>query len=170
MTRAAERSKAVGRRRHLARLAAVQALYQIEMSDQRPEAVVLEFLKHRCHEEIEGVSLKGLDQGLFNELVLGTRRETAALDVLLTGALSPDWPVERLARLLRIILRLGAYELRFRPGVPVAAVITECVDLAHAYFDGREPGMVNGVLDRLARELRQRGDAAGPGNRAARRG
>ncbi len=170
MASAAERSQAVGRRRHLARLAAVQALYQIEMAGQRPEAVVLEFLQHRRNEEIEGISLADLDQGLFNELVLGTWREAETLDALLMEALSSDWPVERLARLLRIILRLGVYELRFRPGVPVAAVITECVDLAHAYFDGKEPGMVNGVLDRLARELRSGGSGHGPEDRPATRG
>lgn len=170
MASAAERSRAVGRRRHLARLAAVQALYQIEMAGQRPEAVVLEFLQHRRSEEIEGVSLEDLDQGLFNELVLGTWRETETLDGLLAEALSADWPVERLARLLRIILRLGVYELRFRPNVPVAAVITECVDLAHAYFDGKEPGMVNGVLDRLARELRSGGADHGPEDRPATQG
>ena len=160
-SKASERSKAISRRRHLARLAAVQALYQVEMTGQRPEAVVLEFLTHRRREEIEGISLEDLDQSLFNELVVTISKDPAGLDALLSGALSADWPVERLERLLRIIFRLGVYELRFRPKVPVGVIINECVDLAHAYYEGKEPGMVNGVLDRLARELRDGGPAAG---------
>ncbi len=138
----------------MARLAAVQALYQVEITGQRPAAVVLEFHKHRRDEELDGVSFRDLDEDLFNELVVAVSQEPEALDALLSEVLAAEWPVERLERLLRIILRLGAYELRSRPKVPVGVVINECLDLAHAFYDGKEPGMVNGVLDRLARMLR----------------
>ncbi len=154
----------------MARLAAVQALYQIEITGQRPAAVVLEFHKHRRGEEIEGVSFKDLDEDLFNELVVAVSQEPEALDALLSQALAAEWPVERLERLLRIILRLGAYELRSRPKVPVGVVINECLDLAHAFYEGKEPGMVNGVLDRLAKTLRAPEPPAGRAAQGAGRG
>lgn len=161
---------AFSRRRHMARLAAVQALYQAEITGQRPAAVVLEFHKHRRGEVIDGVSFQDLDEDLFNELVVAVSQEPEALDALLSQVLSADWPVGRLERLLRIILRLGAYELRSRPKVPVGVVINECLDLAHAFYDGKEPGMVNGVLDRLAKTLRSPEAAAGGEARRAGRG
>ncbi len=154
----------------MARLAAVQALYQVEITGQRPAAVVLEFHKHRRGEEIDGVSFKDLDEDLFNELVVAVSQEPETLDALLSQTLAAEWPVERLERLLRIILRLGAYELRSRPKVPVGVVINECLDLAHAFYDGKEPGMVNGVLDRLAKALRGPEVAAGSPGRQAGRG
>ena len=154
----------------MARLAAVQALYQAEITGQRPAAVVLEFHKHRRGEVIDGVSFQDLDEDLFNELVVAVSQEAEALDALLSQALSADWPVGRLERLLRIILRLGAYELRSRPKVPVGVVINECLDLAHAFYDGKEPGMVNGVLDRLAKTLRRPEAATGGEARRAGRG
>lgn len=154
----------------MARLAAVQALYQVEITGQRPAAVVLEFHEHRRGEEIDGISFKDLDEDLFNELVVAVSQEPEALDALLSQALAVEWPVERLDRLLRIILRLGAYELRSRPKVPVGVVINECLDLAHAFYDGKEPGMVNGVLDHLAKALRGPEVAAGGAGRRAGRG
>ncbi len=151
----------------MARLAAVQALYQVEITGQRPAAVVLEFHKHRRGEEIDGVSFRDLDEDLFNELVVAVSREPEALDALLSKTLATEWPVERLEHLLRIILRLGAYELRSRPKVPVGVVINECLDLAHAFYDGKEPGMVNAVLDRLAKVVRGPEVAADGGGRRA---
>jgi N utilization substance protein B len=79
--------------------------------------------------------------------------ERDALDDMLSAVLDEDWPVERLETLLRIVMRAGVYELSRRPEVPARVVITEYVDLAGAFFGGKEPGLVNGVLDRLAREL-----------------
>ena len=147
----ASRSKAWSQRRHMARLAAVQALYQIEITGQRPAAVVLEFHEHRRGEEIEGVSFKDLDEDLFNELVVAVSQEPKALDALLSQALAAEWPVERLERLLRIILRLGAYEL-LHAGLPPAVAIDEAVELARRFGSETSPAFINGVLDSLARD------------------
>src|SRR5438876_8533171 len=92
---------------------------------------------------------------MFIDIVRGTCTRQGELDTMLTSALSEEWPVHRLETILRAILRAGAYELLGRPDVPPRVVISEYLDVAHAFFAGKEPGMVNGVLDRLARVLRQ---------------
>jgi N utilization substance protein B len=143
-----------GAARSAARLGAVQALYQIELSDGPAETVLREFLEHRLVEEIEGISLGAANRDLFAELVRGVAAERAALDDMLSAVLAEDWPVDRLETLLKVILRAGAYELGYRPDIPPRVTITEYVNLAQAFFDGKEPGLANGVLDRLAHELR----------------
>ena len=154
MSGSAGRSRSSGLRRSAARLAAVQALYQIEMSGTATETVIGEFLDHRLKEEVDGVRLDDADRRMLRELVAGIAREAAMLDDMLSAVLEDDWPVERLETLLRLVLRAGAFELCERPDIPPRVVITEYVDLAAAFFGGKEPGMVNGVLDRLARSLR----------------
>ncbi len=143
-----------GQRRSTARLAAVQALYQIEMTGMATEAVIGEFLDHRLKEEVDGVRLDGADRRMLRDLIAGVTLEATALDDMLSAVLEEGWPVERLETLLRLVLRAGAYELSERPDVPPRVVIAEYVDLADAFFGGKEPGLVNGVLDRLARSLR----------------
>ena len=134
--------------------AAVQALYQAELTDAPVETVLAEFLALRLDEEVDGVSLAAADRGLLELLVRGVGRERDDLDDMLAAVLDEDWPVERLETLLQILLRVGALELTRRPEAPVRVVISEYVDLAGAFFGGKEPGLVNGVLDRLARALR----------------
>ena len=141
-------------KRSAARLAAVQALYQAELTGAPVEAVLAEFLALRLGEEIDGVSLAGADRGLLELLVRGVGKERDELDDMLAAVLDEDWPVERLETLLRILLRVGALELSRRPEAPVRVVVSEYVDLAGAFFGGKEPGLVNGVLDKLARALR----------------
>jgi N utilization substance protein B len=143
-----------GRRRSAARLAAVQALYQIELSGAPVETVVAEFVKHRLGRDIDGDNYGEADGALFAGLVRGAWARRADLDGMLAAALTPDWPVERLEVILRAILRAGSYELLDRPDVPARVAISEYLDIAHAFFSGKEPGLVNGVLDRLARQLR----------------
>jgi N utilization substance protein B len=150
----ASKDRASGQRRSAARLAAVQALYQIELSGTAPEVVLNEFLDHRLKEEVDGLRLDGADRRMLSDLVAGIAKEAHALDDMLSAVLEDDWPVERLETLLRLVLRAGAYELSERRDVPPRVVIAEYVDLADAFFGGKEPGMVNGVLDRLARSLR----------------
>ena len=140
--------------RSAARMAAIQALYQIELSGTAPEAVLREFLEQRLEEELDGVTLGKVDRALFGTLLQGISAETEALDDMLSAVLAEDWPVERLETLLRAILRAGTYELGFRPEIPARVSITQYVNLAGAFFEGKEPGMVNGVLDRLAHSLR----------------
>ncbi len=140
--------------RSAARMATIQALYQIELSGAAPEAVLREFLEQRLEEELDGLTLSKADRVLFGALLQGVSAETEALDDMLSAVLAEDWPVERLEILLRAILRAGAYELGFRPDIPARVSITQYVNLAGAFFEGKEPGMANGVLDRLARSLR----------------
>lgn len=140
--------------RSAARLAAVQALYQVEVGGMRPDVAILDFVGKRIDEDLDGISLAGLDRALFGELVRGIHGESEQLDDMLSAVLADDWPVERLDSVLRLILRAGAYELASRPETPTRTAIAEYVDLAHAFFGGKEPGMANGVLDRLARALR----------------
>lgn len=146
-----------GRRRTAARLAAVQALYQIELNGAPAEEVIAEFVKHRLGHESEEENFGAADQVLFTDIVAGADARQEDLDRLITGALSAEWPLERLEVILRAILRAGTYELLARKDVPARVAISEYLDIAHAFFAGKEPGMVNGVLDRLARTLRPEG-------------
>ena len=160
-TTRASKDRGTGQRRSAARLAAVQALYQIELSGAAPDVVLDEFLDHRLKEEVDGVRLDGADRRMLRDLVAGIAKEANTLDDMLSAVLEADWPVERLETLLRLVLRAGAYELSERHDVPPRVVIAEYVDLADAFFGGKEPGMVNGVLDRLARSLRPEAFLAG---------
>ena len=143
-----------GKGRSAARLAAVQALYQIELSEGDAEQVIAEFAGHRLGEDVEGLGLAKPDRSLFAELVRGVHRHRRDLDDMIAAVLTEDWTIERLERLLLCILRAGAHELADRPDVPARVVISEYVDLADAFYGEKETGLVNGMLDRLARELR----------------
>ena len=141
-------------RRRAARLGAVQALYQIAIGGATSEVVRGEFLDQWLDEEIDGLSLSAADRDLFDRLVMGVSDATEDLDNMLTAVRAENWPVERLETLLKMILRAGAYELGHWQDVPAQVVISQYVDLAHAFYDGKQPSMANGVLDRLARLLR----------------
>jgi N utilization substance protein B len=143
-----------GNKRSASRLGAVQAIYQVEMTGVTPAVVVVEYVKHRLGQEIDGDTFLPADATLFEELVQGTVERQADLDGIITGALAADWPLDRLEMILRAILRVATFELAHRIDVPVKVVITEYVDIAHAFFSGKEPGLINGVLDRLGRQLR----------------
>lgn len=151
-------------RRSAARLAAVQALYQIELAGGSTTEVVEQFLRHHLRErEEDGTSAKP-DTALFAEIVRGVAERSEDIDRMLASTLTESWTLERIEVVLRCILRAGAYELLGRPGVPARAAINEYVDLAHAFYAGAEPGMVNGLLDRLARLLRPEEFAASDPN------
>lgn len=141
-------------RRKAARLAAAQALYQIELSGSGVETVVGEFVKHRLGEEIDGAKFVAGDPQLFADIVRGAAHRRAEVDGILAAALDPRFPVERLEALLRAILRAGAYEMFAHADVPPRILISEYVDVARAFYAQREPAMVNGVLDNIARTLR----------------
>ncbi len=155
------RALPAGRRRTAGRLAAVQALYQIEIAGAPVEAVIREFVNFRLGREGEDERLGDADPEFFATLVRGAAAREAAIDPLIRAALTPDWPLERLEAVLRAIIRAGAYELADCADVPAAVVISEYLDIGHAFFAGKEPGFVNGVLDRLARELRPNEVAGG---------
>lgn len=160
------RSPTALRRRSVARLAAVQALYQIDLSGTPPAAVIAEFQKHRLNREQDGENYGEADTALFVDIVNGAIARQADLDRALSASLTADWPLDRLETVLRAVLRAGAYELLARTDVPARVVINEYLDIAHAFFSGKEPGLVNGVLDRIAHMLRP-GDLEGGGGGAA---
>lgn len=152
--------------RTTARLAAVQALYEMEVSGKSGHEVVPEFVGRQFSGLIEGGDMAPADPRFFERLVLGVVGEMPTLDRMLAECLQPEGHLERLEVVLRAIFRLGAYELLSVDDVPVRVVISEYVDLAHAFFSGREPGLVNGVLDKIARILRE-DELAGPGSGGA---
>jgi transcription antitermination protein NusB len=137
-------------RRSLARLAAVQALYQIDLSDAPPETVITELRERGEDEEGFGEA----DDTLFTDIVRGVIASGDDLDAMLDEALTPDWTLARLEAVLRAVLRAGAYELLARLEIPARVVLNEYVDIAHAFFSGKEPKLVNGVLDRVGHKLR----------------
>jgi len=116
--------------------------------------VVEEFRSHRLGKEVGGDLYAAADSELFSDLVLGTVERQAEIDAHLTGALVETWPLHRLDSVLRAILRVATYELLARPDIPTKVIINEYVDIAHAFDGAGEPALVNGVLDRLAKELR----------------
>ncbi|HKS88288.1 MAG TPA: transcription antitermination factor NusB [Stellaceae bacterium] len=143
------------RRRSIARLAAVQALYQLELNPGLgAEGVIREFVRHRLGREIDGEIYGEADAPLFAEIVRGVAADRERLDETISAALSEEWPLARLETLLRLILEAGGYELVHRPDIPPRVAISEYVAIAHAFFSGKEPGLANGVLNRLAHTLR----------------
>jgi transcription antitermination protein NusB len=144
-----------GNKRSTARLAAVQALYQMDLSGSDVFATMVEFETYRLGKDIDGDVYGAADPAFFRDIVGGVVREQRVLDPLIDTALAEGWPLTRIDSTLRQILRAGAYELRHRRDVPAKAAISEYVDVARAFFDkGDEAGIVNAVLDRLARAAR----------------
>ena len=147
--------QAGARRRSVARLAAVQALYQLELNrETKPEAVVREFARHRLGHDIDGDRYGEADPALFSDIVRGVAADLDRLDTTISEVLTEEWPLPRFDAVLRSILRAGAYELVHRHDVPPRVAINEYTTIAHAFFSGKEPGFANGVLDKLGRTLR----------------
>jgi transcription antitermination protein NusB len=140
--------------RRTARLKAVQALYQIAMTGIAAETVIVEFNAHRLAEPIDGQALPEPDRQFFAELVRGAAAEASDLDAMIAAVLKDDWTVERLEATLGAILRAGAFELSTRQDIPPRATISEYTDVAGAFMGERETSLVNGVLNRIAMELR----------------
>ncbi len=140
--------------RGTARLAAVQALYQMDLAQTDAAAVIAQFTDHRFGHEVDGAFYDRADEPFFKDLVLGVVRAQLAVDPLIAAHLAKGWRLARIDSILRAILRAGAYELRERADVPVKVIINEYVDVAHAFFGGEEPRVVNAVLDAVAREVR----------------
>ena len=147
-------TQARSRSRSAARLAAVQALYQQEMEGTPTARLLKEFHDHRLGATIEDAQYHAAERDFFDDIVTGTDARRAEIDELISQRLAEGWTLERLDRPMRALLRAGAYELIARPDVPVASVITEYVDVAHAFFDKRESGFVNGLLDAIAKKAR----------------
>lgn len=142
------------RARTVARLAAVQALYQMELAGEGVENVIREFRNHRFDADIEGQPLAEADEDWFAEVVNGVVGDQRAIDEAVKARLASNWRLERLDATLRALLRSGAWELRSKPDVPREIVIDEYVELAKAFFDDAEAKFVNAALDGVARDAR----------------
>jgi len=140
--------------RSAARLAAVQALYQMETAGQGVEATIREFEAHRLDGDMEGAQLHAADRAFFADILRGAVARQEALDALTARHLAAGWKLSRIDATARATLRAGLYELKARPDVPAKTVIDEYVEIASAFFSGDEPKFVNAVLDAAARETR----------------
>ncbi len=140
--------------RPAARLAAVQALYQREMSGAGVSDLLREFHEHRLGREIEGDEMADADVDLFDRIVSGVALNQVQYDETIAAALSEGWSLSRLDKPMHQILRCGVHELVAEPKTPVGAIISEYVDVAKAFYEPPEPGFANGVLDTIAKRVR----------------
>jgi N utilization substance protein B len=159
--------------RTAARLAAVQAIYEMEMAERSADAVLKDFVDRWLAAGGDGETGEAPrhvdpDAAFLGDLVRGVAGRLADLDGMIGPALSEEWPLARLEAVLRAILRVGTYELFARADVPLRVVISEYVDIAHAFFDAKEAGLVNAVLDRIGRVLRAEEAGNDGGDPAAR--
>ena len=148
-------SPARARTRSAARIAAVQALYQQEMEGTKIAPLLHEFHHHRLGATIDGVEYADAEVDFFDDVVKGVDARRDELDDLISAKLAKDWSLARLDKPMKAILRAGAYELAARSDVPTGSVISEYVDVAKAFYDARESGFVNGLLDAVAKEVRK---------------
>lgn len=140
--------------RGAARLAAVQALYQMELSGTGVLEIVAEYENYRLGQEMDGDQYLKADASWFRSIVAGVVKDQRALDPVIADSLVEGWPLSRLDATLRAILRAGVFEIRERNDVPAPVIITEYVEIANAFFNEEEPKLVNAVLDSVARKVR----------------
>ena len=141
--------------RSAARLAAVQALYQMDIGRQPLEETLAQFSAHHLGREIEGEQYLPADADFFRQIVAGVIRWQLDIDPSIDQVLTRDWPIARLDATLRAILRAGSFELLRRRDIPTGVVIAEYVDIARAFYEDEAPGLVNGVLDAIAKQASQ---------------
>ena len=141
-------------RRGAARLAAVQALYQMDLASTGLNEILAEFESHWIGREVEGAQYLPAEAAFFRDIVSGVVREQRKLDPIIDAALEKSWPLKRIEAILRAALRAGCYELEQRKDVPARVVVSEYADVAAAFVGREETGMVNAVLDQLARRAR----------------
>jgi N utilization substance protein B len=141
-------------RRGAARFHAVQALYQMEITGAGLNDILAEFDGHWLGQEVEGERYLPAERAFFRDIVTGVVGGQRDLDPRIDAALQATWPLKRIEAILRSVLRAGAWELSERTDIPARVVVSEYVDVAHAFVDSTETGMVNAVLDRLARTVR----------------
>lgn len=140
--------------RRAARTAAVQALYQLDMSDELSGTVIKQFVEHRFGNEGENTDA-AVDEEFFQEIVEGVIKYQSDIDSSISAKLSEKWKLKRLDLTLRAILRAAGYEIQRRPDVPALVIIDQYVSIAADFFEGKEPGFVNGALDQMAKAVRK---------------
>jgi N utilization substance protein B len=148
-------------KRGTARLAAVQALYQMDIVGTGLLEIAAEYEAYRLGKEVDGSVYREADAQWFRAILSGVVEHQKEIDPVIGQSLTEDWPLSRLDSTLRAILRAGVYELMMRADVPVAVIVSEYVDIAKAFYDEDEPKLVNAVLDRVARRVRGEGRGAG---------
>ncbi|NMG41199.1 transcription antitermination factor NusB [Chelativorans sp. ZYF759] len=148
-------------KRGTARLAAVQALYQMDVAGSGLLEITAEYESHRLGKEVDGDLYREADPQWFRAILSGVVENQKVVDPVIRQALTEDWPLSRLDSTLRAILRAGVYELMKRKDVPVAVILSEYVDIAKAFYEEDEPKLVNAVLDRVALRLRGEGRSGG---------
>ncbi len=148
-------------KRGAARLAAVQALYQMDVAGTGVLEIAAEYEGYRLGKEVDGEIYRQADAQWFRAILSGVVENQKTVDPIIREALTEDWPLSRLDSTLRAMLRAGVYELMHRLDVPVAVVISEYVDIAKAFYLDEEPKLVNAVLDRVARRVRGEGRGKG---------
>ena len=154
MTNTNPRTRGRSQARAAARLAAVQALYQHAMEGTPITQLLHEFHQHRLGATIEDVEYADADVDFFDDIVKGASLRGEEIDALIAARLAAGWSLARLDKPMQGILRAGVYELIARADVPTGAVISEYLDVAHAFYDKRETGFVNGLLDAIAKVAR----------------
>ncbi len=140
--------------RSTARLAAVQALFQHDMEKTPVPRLLKEFHDHRLGVEIEDAQYRPVEVDFFDDVVVGVSEKRDEIDALISEKLASGWSMGRLDKTMLQILRAGAFELMARDDVPTGTVITEYVDVAHAFFDKKDSGFINGLLDAIAKQVR----------------
>jgi N utilization substance protein B len=141
-------------RRGAARLAAVQALYQMDIAGTGVKDILRDFEGHWIGREVEGEQYLPAEAAFFRNLVEGVIAEQRTIDPMIDRILSEGWPLKRVEAILRAVLRAGTYELGHVADIPARVIVSEYVDIAHAFVERDEVGMVNAVLDQIARKLR----------------
>lgn len=144
-------------RRSGARLAAVQAVYQLEITERGAKAVIREFMEDRLGLDDDGHPVEDADPDLFKQIVQGVVEKQSLIDEAIKARLSEKWRLDRIDSTSRAILRCATQELATRADLSNAVIIEEYVGIAHAFFDGDEPKFVNGLLDKVARDVRPDG-------------
>jgi N utilization substance protein B len=148
-------------KRGAARLAAVQALYQMDVAGSGLLEIAAEYEAFRLGKEVDGALYREADAQWFRAILSGVVENQKIIDPAIREALPEDWPLSRLDSTLRAILRAGVFELIARDDVPVAVIVSEYIDIAKAFYSADEPKLVNGVLDRVARTVRGEGRGRG---------
>ena len=149
-------------KRGAARLAAVQALYQMDVAGAGILEVTAEYEQFRLGKEVDGAQYREADAQWFRAILSGVVESQKTVDPIIRQSLTEDWPLSRLDSTLRAILRAGSFELMHRSDVPVAVIVSEYVDIAKAFYEDDEPKLVNAVLDRVARRVRGEGKGKDP--------
>lgn len=154
-------------RRSASRLAAVQALYQMDIAGVGMDSVIVEYENYRLGQEIDGEQYVAADPAFFRDIVSGVVAAQRRIDRSVDGILSQNWPLARIDSILRALLRAASFELIAKTDIPPRVIIAEYLDIADAFFDVEEKRLANGVLDRFAREVRGDDQLAPQGGRSS---